>query len=173
MKKRVIGALLCGILAVSVMGCTAKNESPESNNGTNVEQGSDKTETISVSVKEVVEKVIEKGYVRMAMPVDDTIAKDMYHINLDDVEEYAIAETGISPGPGLIVMVKAKEGKLDAVKSSVEKIKEDKVGKAFYPAEEEAAKNSTVQVKGNVVYYTLFNSEINEEAQGFIAEMLK
>lgn len=173
MKKRVISMLLCGLLAVSVIGCSSKNDTPETNNGTNVEQGAtDKVES-NVDVKEIVNKAVEAGYVRMPMEIDDTTAKDMYHINLDDVEEYAIAETGISPGPGLIVMVEAKEGKLEAVKSAVEKIKEDKVGKAFYPEEEEAAKNSTVEVKGNVVYYTLFNSQIKEEAQGFIADMLK
>lgn len=173
MKRKVIGMLMCGILAVSAMGCSAKNESPESNNGTNVEQGAEENTAKEINVKEVVDKMVEAGYIRMPMEMDETTAKDMYHINLDDVEEYAIAETGISPGPGLIVMVKAKEGKLDDVKASVEKIKEDKVGQAFYPDEQEAAENSKVETVGNVVYYTLFNSTINEEAQGALAEMLK
>ena len=111
----------------------------------------------------------------MLMPaeVDDVAAKDMYHLNLDDIETYAIAETQISPGPGLIVIAKAKEGKVDAVKSYIEQIKADKVGRAYYPEEIEAAENSKVETVGDIVYFALFNSEINEEAQEVLKDMLK
>ena len=58
-------------------------------------------QTSSVSAKEVVEKLNEKEYVRAAAEIDDTMASEIYHLNLDDVEDYGILETQISPGPGL------------------------------------------------------------------------
>ena len=77
--------------------------------------------------------------------------QEAYHIDLNVVDEYAIAQTGITPGPGLIVMVEANEGKLDNVKAAVEQIKADKVGSAFYPEERDAAELSQVEVAPRVV----------------------
>lgn len=167
MIKKSISALLCTALVFSVVGCSKTDNTNKNDNNSAVVENN-KEESKDVSVKDLVSSVVDAGYIRMPGEVDDTTAKDVYHINLDDVEEYAIAETMITPGPGLMVAVKAKEGKLDAVKAAVEQIKADKVGNAFYPEEVEIASKAEVKAVGNIVYLTLFNSEVNEEAQALI-----
>ncbi len=103
-------------------------------------------------------KLNEKEYVRGALEADDVMAAEIYHLNLDDVEDYGILETQISPGPGFIMVVKAKEGKVDAVKASVEQVLQDKIGSAFYPEEQEVAENAQVKVDGNLVSLFILNN---------------
>lgn len=171
MNKKICAILLSSLMAISMVGCGNKVDKVENGNGQNVESQSDVK--LSVSAKEIVDAVVEKGFVRMPLEVDDTIAQDRYFVDLDVVEEYAIAETQITPGPGVIVVLKAKDGKIEETKAILEKIKTANVDKAFYPEEQEAAKNSKVEFVGNIGYYALFNSEVTEEAQKTIADMLK
>ena len=89
MKKLLVSALIAIMVGATLTGCGNKNVG----NGSSVEQAS------SVSAKEVVEKLGEEGYVRMPAEIDDTMANEIYHLNLDDVEDYGILETQISPGP--------------------------------------------------------------------------
>lgn len=164
MKKILVSLLVAAMVGATLTGCGSK---PEGGNGSSVEQ------TSSVSAKDVVDKMTEEGYVRMPMEIDEIQAKEMYHINMDDVENYGIAETGISPGPGLIVVVKAKDGKVDAVKEAVEQIKADKVGSAFYPDEKDVAEKATVEVNGNFVSLFLLNEEVAAEAENFYKDAIK
>ena len=105
--------------------------------------------------------------------IDDDMAKEIYHLNLDDIEDYGVLETQISPGPGLIIVVKAKDGKVDAVKASVEEVLQDKIGNAFYPDEKEIAKNAEVRVDGNLVSLFILNSEVASDAEAKYAELIK
>lgn len=190
MIKKSVSALLCGVMMFSAVGCSSKTATNENNSGVvqenqqnqdnkddkenkeDKDNKNDKEESSSVGAKKLVSSVVDAGYVRAALEVDEKTAIDSYHINLDDVEEYAIVETQISPGPGFMVAVQAKEGKLEAVQKAVESIKADLVGKSFYPAEQEAAEKATVKTSGNIVYLTLFNDEISGEATAFIEKTL-
>ena len=167
MKKILVSALIAIMVGATLTGCGKEN------NGSNqsVEQGTEQTS--SVSAKEVVDKLNEKGYVRAAAEIDDTMAAEIYHLNLDDVEDYGILETQISPGPGFIMVVKAKEGKVDAVKASVEQVLQDKIGKAFYPEEQEITESAKVNVDGNLVSLFILNSEVASDAQGTYEELIK
>ena len=118
----------------------------------------------NLTAPEIVQSLVDKDYVRMPIEVDDEMAKEIYHLNLDDVENYSIAETGISPGPGLIIVVKAKEGKVDEVKNSLEQVLQDKINNAWYPEEEEIAKNSVVNVDGNYVSLFILNEYVRSDA---------
>ena len=148
-------------------GCGNKNLG----NASSAEQSTQQTN--SVSAKEVVEKLNEEGYVRAAAEIDDTVASEIYHLNLDDVEDYGILETQMSPGPGFIMVVKAKEGKVDEVKASVEQVLQDKIGSAFYPEEQEVAESAEVKVDGNLVSLFIVNSEVASDAQATYEELIK
>ncbi|MDY3361266.1 MAG: DUF4358 domain-containing protein [Clostridium celatum] len=163
MKKLLVSALIAIMVGATLTGCGNKNVG----NGSSVEQAS------SVSAKEVVEKLGEEGYVRMPAEIDDTMANEIYHLNLDDVEDYGILETQISPGPGFIMVVKAKDGKVDAVKASVEQVLQDKIGSAFYPEEQEVAENAKVEVNGNLVSLFIVNSQVSADAEAKYAELIK
>lgn len=163
MKKVLVSALIAVMVGATLTGCGNKN----SGNGSAVEQ------TSSISAKDVVEKLKEEGFVRSPAEADDTMAQEIYHLNLDDVENYGILETQINPGPGLIIVAKAKEGKVDAVKSSIEQVLQDKIANAFYPAEQEIAEKAKVEVNGDLVSLFLLNDEVAGDAQAKYAELIK
>ena len=167
MKKILVSTLIAIMVGATLTGCGNKNNG----NSSSTEQS--QQQTASVSAKDVVEKLNEKEYVRAAAEIDDTIASEIYHLNLDDVEDYGILETQISPGPGFIMVVKAKDGKVDAVKASVEQVLQDKVGNAFYPAEKEIAESAEVKVDGNLVSLFILNSEVSSDAQSTYEELIK
>lgn len=167
MKKILVSTLIAIMIGATLTGCGNKN----TGNSSSTEQS--EQQTASVSAKDVVEKLNEEGYVRLPAEIDDTIASEIYHLNLDDVEDYGILETQISPGPGFIMVVKAKEGKVDAVKASVEQVLQDKVGKAFYPEEQEITESAEVKVDGNLVSLFILNSEVASDAQATYEELIK
>lgn len=156
MKKFLISVLAAAMIGATLTSCGAKD-----NNGTKVEQSNI---NLSMSASDMTNKLVDSGMVIMPMPVDDQMAKELYHLNLDDVEEYGISETGRSPGNALIIIVKAKEGKVESVKESLDKVLEDKIGKAFYPEEKEIAESSEVKVKGNYVSLFILPQDQLEEA---------
>ncbi|EGT3617254.1 DUF4358 domain-containing protein [Clostridium perfringens] len=162
MKKFFISVLAAAMIGATLTGCGAKDK-----DGTKVEQSNVK---MSMSASDMANKLVEAGLVNMPMPVDEQTAKEVYHLNLDDVEEYGIAETGISPGNSTIIIFKAKDGKVDSVKESVDKILEDKIGKAFYPEEQKVAEASEVRVKGNYVSLFVLPQEQLEEANKIYEE---
>ncbi len=167
MKKILVSTLIAIMVGATLTGCGNKN----TGNSSSTEQS--QQQTASVSAKDVVEKLNEKEYVRAAAEIDDTMASEIYHLNLDDVEDYGILETQISPGPGFIMVVKAKGGKVDAVKASVEQVLQDKVGNAFYPEEKEIAESAEVKVDGNLVSLFILNSEVASDAQATYEELIK
>ena len=167
MKKILVSALIAVMVGATLTGCGNKNLG----NASSAEQSTQQTN--SVSAKEVVEKLNEEGYVRAAAEIDDTVASEIYHLNLDYVEDYGILETQMSPGPGFIMVVKAKEGKVDEVKASVEQVLQDKIGSAFYPEEQEVAESAEVKVDGNLVSLFIVNSEVASDAQATYEELIK
>ena len=167
MKKILVSTLIAVMIGATLTGCGNKN----SGNSSSVEQSTQQTN--SVSAKEIVEKLNEKEYVRAAAEIDDTMASEIYHLNLDDIEDYGILETQISPGPGFIMVVKAKEGKVDEVKASVEQVLQDKIGSAFYPEEQEVSESAEVKVDGNLVSLFIVNSEVSADAEAKYAELIK
>ena len=163
MKMILVSTLIAIMVGATLTGCGNKN----TGNSSSVEQ------TSSVSAKEVVEKLNEEGYVVAPLEIDDTMAQEMYHINLDDVEDYGIIQTQRSPGVGFIMVVKAKEGKVDAVKAAVEQVLADKVGQAFYPEEKEISESAEVRVDGNLVSLLILNKEVASDAVAKYEELIK
>ena len=133
MKKFLISVLAAAMIGSTLTSCGAKD-----NNGTKVEQSNI---NLSMSASDMINKLVDAGMVIMPMPVDDQMAKELYHLNLDDVEEYGISETGRSPGNALII-----------------------IAKAFYPEEKEIAESSEVKVKGNYVSLFILPQDQLEEA---------
>ena len=167
MKKILVSTLIAVMIGATLTACGNKN----SGNSSSVEQSTQQTN--SVSAKEIVEKLNEKEYVRAAAEIDDTMASEIYHLNLDDIEDYGILETQISPGPGFIMVVKAKEGKVDEVKASVEQVLQDKIGSAFYPEEQEVSESAEVKVDGNLVSLFIVNSDVSADAQATYEKLIK
>ena len=166
MKKLVAAMMILVASTTALVGCGTEKTNTEVNS--NTEAAVEKA-----PLEELLNQMVEGGAVRMPMPVDETLAQEAYHIDLEVVEEYAIAQTGISPGPGLIVMVKAKEGQLDQAKANMEALLEAQVGNAFYPAEQEAAEKAEIMVEGNYVALFILNDEVKESTVKMFTESTK
>ena len=163
MKKILVSVIIATMVGASLVAC---GENKNTENGSKVEQ-----QASNVSVKDVVSSLEE--YIPMPMEVDEARAQEMYYINSDNVEEYKIVECGRTPGVGFAMVVKAKEGKVDAVKESMETVLADKVNQAFYPEEKEIAENAKVEVNGNIVSLLIFDNEVREDAMKKFEEAIK
>ncbi|MBQ1275223.1 MAG: DUF4358 domain-containing protein [Cellulosilyticum sp.] len=166
MKKFAAIMMLLLASTTAFVGCT-NNQAPNNN-------GSEQVVVVEKApLNELLDEMIAQNLVRMPKPIDETLAEEAYHIDPNVVEEYAIAETGISPGPGLIVMVKAKEGKVEEAKANMEALLQDRIGNAFYPQELEAAENAEVVVDGNYVGLFILNDEVKDTAMKMFEESTK
>lgn len=132
---------------------------------------------VSNVATDITNNILDRVELRETAPVDDALAKDVFHLNLDDVEEYSIEQGMINTGLETIAVVKAKDGKVDSVKSSLEKVIEDKKSVAFYPGEPEAVEDARLEVIGNYVgliiipeYYE--NQKNNDKALEIFKESL-
>lgn len=165
MKKVLVSLLMAMVLGTTLTACGSSNE------GSKVEQGSG--QELSMSVSDVVKKIEEAGYIRMPMPIEEDMAKEVYFIDTDVVEEYAISKTGISPGSDFVMVVKAKDGKVDEAKANMQKALDGMVANAFYPDEKEAAENAKIEVKGNYVSLFILNEEVAADAQKLYEDSFK
>lgn len=122
------------------------------------------TAPADIDVPVLVKAMVEKGYVPMPMEIDTIQAKEMYLINPDNVNEYAIARTGRSPGIGLIVIAEAKPGKEAEVQANMEQLLKNEIGNAFYPDEKDAAEQAEIMVDGPYVSLFILHPEAKAEA---------
>ncbi|GAB6167781.1 hypothetical protein JCM1393_02410 [Clostridium carnis] len=134
MKKIISTLLAVFVLGITITGCSSKG-------------GEDK----NVKPSDIVKTIKEKIELRAMMPIEEELAKEKIHLNLDDVEEYSIENGMINSGLEVIAVIKAKDGKVESVKTSLEKVIEDKKAAAFYPGEPEAVEAAKVKIVGNYV----------------------
>lgn len=138
MKKKIATLLAVFMIGAAITGCSSS-------------KGGDETSTKDVSTVEIVNEIKEAIEMRPTGPVEGDLAKEQYHLNLDDVEEYTIENGMMNTGLESLTVVKAKDGKADSVKASLEKVLEDKKAQAFYPGEPEAVDAAKLEVIGNYV----------------------
>ena len=177
MKKVLVSMLLVSAAAVSMVGCGNKTETP--NNNTNVEQNEqgntsqESNNSRDLNVKGIMDGILALDSIPMPMEINEEDAEAIYHLDLKNVEEFAISVCGRSPGVGLVVLVEAKEGQVDSVKESVEAILADEVANAFYPDEQEAAENAKVEVNGNLVSLMILYDDVQEEVQEYFNSQIR
>lgn len=133
MKKKLSILLATLIMGATFVGCGEKES-----------EG-------SVSASQIVQTITEKVEMRPVGPVEGELLTEQFHLNLDDVEEQSVQNGMINTGLEVVAVVKAKEGKVDSVKASLEKVIEDKKAKAFYPGEPEAVEAAELKVVGDYV----------------------
>ena len=109
----------------------------------------------------------------MPMMVEDEMAQEVYNLNLDDVVDYGILVPGITAQQDEIIVVKAKEGKVDAVKASLEEHLKDLLSQRLYPTYMEAAEEAKVEVNGDLVSLFILDSEIKESVEEQYYKLIK
>ena len=163
MKKLLIIGLATCLLAIALVGCGSSNNNANVNTNGNT-GGTEDVTPVAIDVNEVLDAILEQGYIPMPMKFEEEQAKEIFLINPDNVSQYAIAKTGRSPGIGLIVIAEAVQGKADDVLASMEQLLENEVGNAFYPDEQDAAAQAEIMVDGPYVSLFIIAPDFKEEA---------
>ncbi len=150
--KRLIKSLSILLLCTSLVACGASKS-----NGAELKDG--------LTAKDVVAKVEEKAPMQMPMELDEEMAQDLAKLNLDDVEDYAITKAMIMNSADITAIVKAKDGKVESVKTALQEMLDTEKNNAYLPDQKEKLENAILTEKGNYVIL-LVNQDIKaaEEA---------
>lgn len=165
MKKILVSTLMAIMIGVSLSGCG--NSSKDNNNSTT--QG----QQTSISAKDIVEKLSQQELFMMPTMIDDEMAKEIYNLNLDDIVNYGILVPGVTAQQDEIIVVKAKEGKIEAVKASLEEHLKDLLNKRLYPTYMEVAEKAKVEVNGDLVSLFILDDEIKESVEKEYSKLIK
>ena len=161
MKKMItmISAVLC--CALLATGCSSKNAA--SGGGVKMKEGQ--------TVQTVTDQIIDAVGITMGAPLDDMLLKDLYYVDPADVESYAGQMSMANVSADVIVGVQAKDGKIDAVKESLEKRLTDvrKSFEQYLPEQYEKAQKGQVIVKGNYAFLLV----LGESTETYDADMKK
>ena len=148
--KKIIALALAAVMAVSMVAC-----------------GGSKDETPAYDVAEVRATIEAAAPVRMSTPIDDEY---MSYLGIDAelYETYAGSYCPVMPGVDIIVVVQAKEGKVEDVEAALQAQKDYivRANENYVGALLEKAKAGRLVVKGNYVALVIGGDEILVEDEG-------
>ena len=136
--KKLIRVLSISLLCIVFVGCTNTKTK-----GNELKAG--------LTAMDVVKNVEEKAPMQMPMELDEEMAKDLAKLNLEDVEDYGIIKAMIMNSADMAVVVKAKEGKIESVKASLQEMLDIERENAYLPDQKEKIENAIFEEKGNYV----------------------
>lgn len=149
--KKMFKTLSLLLLCFTFVACAEKA------NGTELKSG--------LTAKDVVTKTKKKAPMQMPMELDEEMAKDLGNLNMDDVEDFAITKAAIMNSADITAVVKAKDGKVESVKASLQQMLDTERNNAYLPDQKEKIENAILTEKGNYVIL-LVNADVKaaEEA---------
>lgn len=153
--KKLLKVLSLSLLCFVFIGCTSNKTK-----GTELKDG--------LTAMDVVNNVEEKAPMQMPMELNEEMAKDLANLNLDDVEDYGIIKAMVINSADIAAVVKAKEGKIEAVKSSLQQMLDTERNNAYLPDQKEKIENAILMEKGN--YVILLVNEDVKAAQNAVDE---
>ena len=166
MKKVSLASLIlaCGLIATGCGGDDNK-ENTNDNTGNNVEQSqTENAENYDISVTAILDKVkaaFGEDYLPN-MPIEEEMVKETFKLDLGLVEEYVAEMPMIGFHPDKVLIVKAKEGKIDEVVAQLEAAKTEMVENGInYPANLEKVQSTKVVSKGNYAAFFMVGSSNN------------
>lgn len=127
--KKIVALLMAALCAVTFVSCnnspSGSGSSNESSNGA-AQSNATSAEIFDAINSAFAEKYPDVGAVIPNMPqdVDDTVLKDKFGIDGNDVENYKGQIAGMMTNCDMLLIVKAKDGKIDSIRASLESAKE-------------------------------------------------
>lgn len=149
MKKTFLSVLAAILIGGTFISCGTEKPNTEA----------DAKQNKDINIKESVTKI--ETEVGMAMPGDmsEQDLKDVYGMNMDNIEEFQGRNAMVMPGIDVIAIFKAKDGKVDDVKADVQKILEKKKADAYTPILQDAMNQAKIVVNGNYVGLFILQSD--------------
>ena len=147
--KKVISFVLAAVMALSMVACGGGEEAA------------------SYDVAAVAKTIEDANPIRMSTPIAQDYI-DFIGLSEDMYEDYAGSYCPITPGVDVIMVVEAKEGKVEDVKAKLEQRKAEIVAanENYVGSLLEKAKEGRIVVKGNVVVLVIAGDEMVVEDQG-------
>ncbi|MBR5805862.1 MAG: DUF4358 domain-containing protein [Oscillospiraceae bacterium] len=147
--KKVISFVLAAVMALSMVACGGGEEAA------------------SYDVAAVAKTIEDANPIRMSTPIAQDYI-DFIGLSEDMYEAYAGSYCPITPGVDVIMVVEAKEGKVEDVKAKLEQRKAEIVAanENYVGSLLEKAKEGRIVVKGNVVVLVIAGDEMVVEDQG-------
>ena len=147
--KKIIAMALAAVLAVSMVACG----------------GSEETATYDVAA--VAKTIEDANPIRMSTPVDE-FYMEFIGIDAEMYESYAGSYCPITPGVDVILVVEAKDGKVEDVKAKLQQRKDEIVAanENYVGALLDKAEAGRLVEKGNYVVLVIAGDEIVVEDQG-------
>lgn len=166
--KKVMVFVLAAMLVAAAAGCGNTNSSSQAESSqsqvesiqstADPESSQDASQETGTGMKEgktmegFIDAVNEIYGEMRPEEIDDDMLKDIYMINLEDVEAY-IGETSLVNVQAFdILVIQAKEGKVEDVKTALEQRKQNRISEfEFYPVNgnDEHTKNALVLTSGD------------------------
>ena len=127
--KKIVALLMAALCAVTFVSCNNTSNGSESSNessGGEAVSSATSAEIFDAINSAFAEKYPDAGAVIPNMPqdVDDAVLKDKFGIDGSDVEDYKGQIAGTMTNCDMLLVVKAKDGKIDSVRTSLENAKE-------------------------------------------------
>ncbi len=147
--KKVISFVLAAVMALSMVACGGGEEAK------------------SYDVAAVAKTIEDANPIRMSTPIAQDYI-DFIGLSEDMYETYAGSYCPITPGVDVIMVVEAKDGKVEDVKAKLEQRKAEIVAanENYVGALLDKAQAGRIIVKGNVVALVIAGDEIVVEDQG-------
>ena len=155
--------LACGLIATGCGDANKENANDSAEN--NIEQNqSESLENSNISVASILDEVkaaYGEDYLPN-MPMEEEMLKETFKLDLELVEEYVAEMPMIGFHPDKVLIVKAKEGKIDDVVAQLEAARTEMIENAMtYPANIEKLQSTKVVSKGNFAAFFMVGSSNN------------
>jgi len=113
--------------------------------------------TTDLTAIELAQKANEVAPVAMSAEADEMIATDIFHLNMDEVEDYGIIFTQVMVSVDHIAAVKAKEGCVENVAAALQQRKDDVVAafEMYLPDRYDCAQNGLVFTIGDWAFLVI------------------
>ena len=137
--------MTCVMMAASLTACSA--------NGEQKQEQQIKNDVAVTELTAAVAQELGENYWPQ-QKVESADIAEMYGLNLDNIEEVVAEVPMMSVNADLLLIAKAKDGKVEEVKKEVEAFRQSQVDATMqYPMNVEKIAASSVQVVGNYVVY--------------------
>ena len=174
MKKKTLALVMVLLVIVSAFAACSKGGDNSSSNsqpsaGSQPQSSSNPSSTpaAGVDLQAIVDKINEEIGIAMPTEMDEEMLVQAFNLNADDFEQVAAVGTMVNTKVNNVVLVKAKEGKADAVKASLEAKLEQltKTFETYLQDQYEVAKAGKVVVNGDYVALLVLEDIVGEGAK--------
>ncbi len=184
--KKVFAFVLAALMTTALAGCGNSNSSSQASSSlaseesvmsSAVESSQAQSGTAGTGMKDGKTMddfmaAMNELYSELTLtPIDDDMLKDLYMVDPENVEDYVGEMSMLNVQAFDILVVKAKEGKVEEVKASLEERKQNQISEfEFYPVNNNDVntKNALVLTSGD--YAILVICDNYEEAQKILDE---